>query len=449
MVTDWGRVVGFTPELYFRPKSLDDLKAFLTQQLLHPVTGKSLRFLGGLHSCSEIFESDVVVDTSGLPLEFEVTQLPGGGNLVVASAFMHAHDFLARAAGHNLSLTALGGTDAQTLAGLISTNTAGATIHTSVYETVAWVEYLTVAPDGQSIILQTTASTDADFQATICSLGLLGFLTRVGFNLVEQTYYVGTFQVRPLDEILGDVAKTCADHEFWRIEWIPNDEKSGLFWNAQPFAGPRDPNGDYPVDGSEKILELILKIDEGLFKNGPFLNLPLQAAYGLIAANYGTTTATGPMRYIIPCDRLAPMRVAMAEWSFNPADLTRLMATCRTYFAANKWPNLPIEIECTRTDSYMMSAWNWPGLPYIIKFNFQYLTDFLTDEDKQAMIDHLHGLWNALEAAGIPFKAHWGKINFLNPVTVGKSYDLAAFVPHIRSLFLNDSLRQRLLDTPA
>ena len=45
------------------------------------------------------------------------------------------------------------------------------------------------------------------------------------------------------------------------------------------------------------------------------------------------------------------------------------------------WPNLPIEIELTKTDDYHMSPWNWPELKgagnknYVVKFNFMYLTD--------------------------------------------------------------------------
>ena len=147
------------------------------------------------------------------------------------------------------------------------------------------------------------------------------------------------------------------------------------------------------------------------------------------------------MRNIIPCDRRAQLHCSMAEWSFDPKDLPRVMDTCRTYFAAHKWPNLPIEIECTRTDTYWMSAWNWPGLPYIVKLNFQYLTDFLSDAEKVAMIAHLKGLWDAFNQAGIPFKAHWGKINFLTPSVVASRYQLAPFLPSIKALVLNDYAR--------
>ena len=445
VVTDWANVVSFSPEMYFTPKTLDELQAFLSNFLADSRPGKSLRFLGGLHSASNIFESDTVIDTSRLPLEFSVSPRPGGGQSVVASAFMHAHDFLARAAQYNLSLTALGGTDAQTLAGLISTNTAGATIHHSVYETVDWVEYLTVSPDGKSIVMKRTTSADPAFAAVICSLGVMGFLTRVGFNLITQTFYQATVGIKKLDDVLGDVVKTSAEWNFWRIEWLPKSTTQGLFWGTNQISAPSDPNGDYPPDTTESYLKLAMHADEFMFKNGPFLNLPLELMYTVLADTYSTTTAEGPMRNMIPYDRLATLKVAMAEWSFRPSDLQQVMGICRTYFDAHEWPNLPTEIECTRTDSYMMSPWNWSGLPFIVKFNFQYLTDFLTPADKATMVDHLRGLWGALEAAGVPFKAHWGKLNFLTPETVAKKYDLAGLLPHIQPTFLNAYIRERLI----
>lgn len=430
-ITDWGLMVDYPTKSIFRPGSVDELSAILGILVANPANHGRIRVLGGQHSCSDIYASDIVIDTSGLPLEFTVN-----GNQVVASAWMHAHDFLSRAADHNLSLTALGGTDAQTLAGLISTNTAGATVHTSVYETVDWIEYL--APAASGMELRVVKKTDPLFQALVCSLGCLGVLTRVGFTLVPQRFFNGGFTLQQNSDILGNLQHTCDTHDFWRIEWLPKNDTQCLMWSAKAVAqAPAD--GDYPPDETEAQLLAIIK----QYDPTPFLNDALAQAYEKMIPGYHGLAATGPMRLIIPCDRLAQLRCAMAEWSFNPADLARVQDVCRNYFNANLFPNLAVEIECTRTDSYLMSAWNWPGLPYIIKFNFQYLTLFLDDAGKQAIINHLQGLWNALNDAKIPFKAHWGKINFLTPDDVATRYQWAAFKPHVHPAFVNPYLAKR------
>lgn len=438
-ISDWARMVNFSPSAYFRPGDFGELKSILTALVADQANFGRIRVIGGQHSCSEIFQSDIIIDTAALPLEFTVD-----GNHVVVSAWMHAHEFLFRASEHGLSLTALGGTDAQTLAGLISTNTAGATVHASVYELVDWIEYL--APVGAGLDLRRVCSTDPEFKALICSLGCMGFIARIGFTLVPQRFYRASFTLQSNADIRGDIAATNAAYDFWRIEWLPQNDTKCLLWSAKAVkSAPVD--GDYPPDSAEAFLERFIKKDDPDPAKGVFLTAALAQDYEQLARVYEPLIGTGPMRFMIPCDRRAGLRCAMAEWSFDPADLVRVQDVCRTYFNANKWPNLAVEIECTRTDDYMMSPWRWPGLPYIIKFNFQYLTLYLDDAGKAAINTHLNGLWNALDQAEIPFKAHWGKINFLTPADVAARYQLAEFKPHVHPAFVNPYLAARLGET--
>lgn len=447
-VQDWAAVVDFSPQAYHAPTNLDELHHILGGVLRQGICGGALRILGGMHSCSTIFESDFVIDTSRLPLEFTVAPKAAadGSVRVVASAFMHVHDFLARAAEHNLSLTSLGGTDAQTLAGLISTNTSGATIRYTVYETLAWVEYLTVAADGKTIKMRHVKRDDPEFPGMIASLGAIGMLTRVAFDLVPQRFFNAGMELRSLTEILGDLDATNAKYDFWRIEWLPANDDVGNFWWATRAPDNGDPNGDYPPDQVEGILRDVIQLDDRAFQGGPLLDPMLQGAYTMMIKAYQPVTASGPLRNMIPVDRLAPIKVAMAEWSFAPNDMMRVMDCCRTYFGANGYPNLSTEMQCARKDDHWMSPWNWPDVPqsYIFKFNFQYVTDSLSPDEKAQMVAHLKGLWDALVAAGIKFKAHWGKMNFLDAAYVAKNYQPKHFMPLVQPLFLNDYLRARL-----
>jgi len=397
-----------------------------------------------LHSCSEIFNGNLVIDASALPrtLEWDLDHIG-----VTASGNWHLHDFLHELSLFGKSLSATGGTDAQMLAGLISTNTAGATIRHSIYEMLDWVEFLSIVADGRSMELQTISRRSSDFNAAVCSLGLMGFITRVRFTTIDTPYYRVTQSVVPIDQVLRDPLRTSSLHDFWRIEWIP-DTDHGLLWTADPIA-EKDamPDGDYPADGTETILKYIGGFTDRFQHAGPFLNGTLWLAYEAMMLTFRKSTLTGPLRNMIPVDRFAPVRVAQAEWSFDPADVGAAVNICRDYFRKNKWPNAPVEIELTRTDEYLMSAWNWPGLPAIAKFNFQYLSDYMTPQDLDTAMTHLHGLWKAFETAGLKFKAHWGKINFLDTEFVSQQYQYDRFRPYIQPMFLNESLRARLLWT--
>ena len=207
--------------------------------------------------------------------------------------------------------------------------------------------------------------------------------------------------------------------------------------------------GDYPVDGSENILNFIFKMEAKFSGASPLLTSTDALVYGLLVKGYGDQKATGPLRNMLPVDRRAPLPVVMAEWAFNPKDLTNVLATVKAYFTTNGWPNIPLEIELTKTDFYFMSPWNWGAdgtnpPPYIVKFNFMYLVEFLDAAGKDQVTAHLEGLWNTLVAAGIKFKPHWGKQNFLTPDFVRTNYQLADFLPYVHSVFTNEYISSRI-----
>jgi FAD/FMN-containing dehydrogenase len=440
IIRDWAHIVAFQPKLYLRPQSLEELKRFLQAMHSGVLNFKSLRVLGGLHSCSDICAGEVIIDPEDLPKTIEFS--PDLSEVTV-SANWHFHEFLQALGEKGKTITATGGTDRQTLAGIISTNTAPATPYHTIYEQVNWIEYLSVDPVSGEVFERQVARTDPDFSALVCSLGAVGILTRVQFALVDQIYFETVQKVVKLKEMLGDIEKTSREYDFWRIDWIP-DSDEGVIWTARQvdFAPP---DGDYPFDQAQGVLEAVYNILDKFETAGPLLDNPMRLLYKVLALTYGEIVARGPLRNMLPVDRYSPLHVAMAEWSFNPADLELILERCKTYFETNGWPNLPIEIELTKTDSYYMSAWNWPGLDYILKLNFMYLTEIITTEqERELMVAHLKGLWTYLQQAGIPLKAHWGKLNFMDPDFVREHFQFDKFEPFIRPMFLNAYLKERL-----
>jgi FAD/FMN-containing dehydrogenase len=443
-IRDWASFVTFHPRVYFRPQDLDELKGFLSRVQQGIFKQGTLRVLGSLHSCSDICLSDVIVDMSDLPKTIDFST---DNTLVTTSANWRLHDFLLALSARGKSISATGGTDHQTLAGVISTNTAPATPWHTLYELLEWVEYIAIDEDSQAVVEKHVDRTDPAFPAVICSLGAIGILTRVQFRLIDEPYFDTVQRIVKLKEVLADLTLTSQKYEFWRIDWLP-DTDEGLLWAATriPIA---DPDGDYPTDRSENILKALFRTLERIESAGPLLDKTMGIVYAALASTYGVTKASGPLRNMLPVDRRTPLRMAMAEWSFNPADLNSLMERCKEYYRQRGWPNLPIEIELTKTDNYYMSAWNWPGLDYIVKFNFMYMTDFSeTGNGKAEVLLHLRGLWDHLVQSGIPFKAHWGKINFMNYQFVQDHYEYARFKPFIRSTFLNRYLTERLNPAP-
>jgi FAD/FMN-containing dehydrogenase len=439
---DWGQLISFTPGLVLRPTTIEELKATLEQVHRGDVGNGCLRVPGSLHSCSKIVVSDLILDTSALPKNIEFDPEDAG---VVVSANFTLHEFLAELGRRGKSVTATGGTDHQTLAGLISTGTAPASSRHALYDLLEWVDLVVVDPTSGHAVERRIARGDADFPAVVCSLGLLGVITHVRFRLVDELYFSVVQKIVHLDDVLADLDATSAKYDFWRVNWAPKSDKA-LLWAAT--AVPRvesEPDGDYPTDRSEHVLDVVFQVLDKLAGTGPLLTGPLQVVYDVMALTYKASYATGPLRNMLPVDRRAPMHVAMAEWSFRPDDVHRVLGECEEYFDTHGWPNIPTEIELTRVDGNLMSPWTWEGLSYIVKFNFMYLTEVCTESgEKEAIYAHLRGLWDHLEAAAVPFKAHWGKINFIDPEFVRRNHGIDAFRPLISSMFVNDYIEERI-----
>lgn len=406
--------------------------------------GGRVRVLGSLHSCSEIAVAERVIDPSGLPRSIELVD---GGAAVEATANVSLHEFLAELGRQGKSVSATGGTDHQTLAGLISTGTAPASSRHSLYELLEWVELVTVDAASGRAVERRIERGQPEFAAAICSLGLLGVLTRVRFRLVEELFFDVVMKVVELDEVLGDLDATAARYDFWRINWLQKSEKA-LLWAAT--AVPREqsvPDGDYSEEQSEQLLDKVFAVLDDLTDTGPLLSWPLEQVYNLLALTYDDEEFSGPLRNMLPVDRRAPLHVSMAEWSLRPTETHRVIGECERYFEQNGWPNIPTEIELTKVDGNLMSPWNWEGLEYVVKFNFMHMTEVCTEPgEKERIFAHLRGLWDHLVEAGIPFKAHWGKINFIDPEFVRANHGIDAFRPLISPVFFNRYLAERIGD---
>jgi D-arabinono-1,4-lactone oxidase len=212
-IQDWAHVVSFQPKLYFRPQSLDELKAFLQVMHSDPFTQRSLRVLGGLHSCSDICVNDVIVDIEDIPRTIEFN---ADNSVVTVSANWHFHEFLRVLGEKGKSISATGGTDRQTLAGIISTNTAPASPHHTIYELVNWIEYITVDEATGAVAEKRVDKAHPDFRAAVASLGAIGILTKVQFALVDEVYFETTLKIIKLKEVLGDIRKTSQTYDPFR-----------------------------------------------------------------------------------------------------------------------------------------------------------------------------------------------------------------------------------------
>ena len=225
---DWGELISFTPGTVLRPSSIAELKEILEKVHRGEIGGGRVRVPGSLHSCSEIAVGDTLVDVSSLPKSIE---LEDGDTAVTATANVSLHEFLAELDRHGKSVTATGGTDHQTLAGPdLDRDRAGQLPRRALREArVGRVRHRRrLRPGDRAAHLPRRRRTS---RRSICSLGLLGVITRVRFGLVDELYFDVTMKVVDLDEVLVDLDATSAKYDFWRVNWMQKSDKA-LLWAA-------------------------------------------------------------------------------------------------------------------------------------------------------------------------------------------------------------------------
>src|SRR4029453_17005898 len=122
-----------------------------------------------------------------------------------------------------------------------------------LYELLEWVEIVSVDPASGHALERRISRGDADFPAVVCSLGLLGVLTRVRFRLVDELYFDVVQKIVDLDDVLADLDATSAKYDFWRVNWAPKSDKALLWAATAVAAGDSKPDGDYSSDQAEHL----------------------------------------------------------------------------------------------------------------------------------------------------------------------------------------------------
>jgi len=460
---DWSKSLAMTPQEVYAPTSLKELHRLLE-------TNDHVSIVASGHSSSEIWRNGTVITLDEMqPREIRDVSTTGDFSRVEIPAWMTLREVLVLLGKQGRSLTATGGTDEQQIGGLIATNTAPATKERVIYESIEEIKYTTKEkPDN-------VANSTASLKALICNMGILGVVTSVTWKTIPDEGYRVIQRIKKVDELVelmahgqnfvnnedGDNTK---EYAFWRFDWIP-DRDFALLWAAREVNTVSDPNylpnGDYTADYKEPFSMHIYEfIAKGTAPKSPFLDKAMSAIFDAMERVYELETKQntfyGPLRNMLPVDRFSNENVycAMAEWAFHPKQIKEVVDLYRKYFSEHEWPNLPIEIEYVKSDGYYMSPWNSDSIgeaigeatEFLVKINTMWYIPSKAEGPgiRPQVENHAKGIWIVLKENNIPFKAHWGKINFTSPEDAIKLYDFDAFSPKIQQQFVNSYINTRL-----
>ena len=140
------------------------------------------------------------------------------------------------AAWHGLTMPNLGSINDQSIAGAIATATHGSSLkHGLMSESVKSIRI--VLGDGRAVKCSADENVDL-FRAALVSVGGLGILVEVEFQLQEHTNIEWTQTLKPLDWVLSEWDKNLwTRKEFTRVWWLPY-MKRAVVWSAEKTDKP-------------------------------------------------------------------------------------------------------------------------------------------------------------------------------------------------------------------
>lgn len=228
----WARTFHSRPELYIQPQSLQEIQKVVT---LARRMRRRVVTVGCAHSPSDL------TCTSAWMINLDdykrVLKVDPQRKTMTVEAGIRMHSLNLQAKEHGLTMPNLGSIDDQSLAGAISTATHGSSMnHGLLSDNVLSLRI--VLANGQAVRCSATQSPDL-FRAALVSLGALGIIVEIEFQMVQDSDIEWIQTIQPIDHVLSEWNNglwTSAD--FVRVWWIPYTKRA-VIWRANKTTKPR------------------------------------------------------------------------------------------------------------------------------------------------------------------------------------------------------------------
>ncbi|KAF1364388.1 D-arabinono-1,4-lactone oxidase [Lizonia empirigonia] len=221
----WARTFHARPELYIRPQSLQEIQKVVT---LARRMRRRVVTVGCGHSPSDLTcTSAWMVNLDNFN---DVITVDKERSTMTVQAGIRMHSLNEQAKEHGLTMPNLGSIDVQSLAGAIATATHGSSMqHGLLSDRVRSLRI--VLANGQAVRCSAMQSPDL-FRAALVSLGGLGIIVEIEFELVPHTDIEWTQTIRPIEDVLAEWDKGLwTTNEFVRVWWLPY-MKRAVVWRA-------------------------------------------------------------------------------------------------------------------------------------------------------------------------------------------------------------------------
>lgn len=231
----WARTFTSYPELYIQPETIEEVQKIV---LLARVARRRVVVVGSGHSPSHLTcTSAWMVNLDRLSQVLKVDKSPAyNGGRVLVQAGISLQKLNQEAEKHDLTIPNLGSINVQSIAGAIATATHGSSVrHGLLSQNVRSLRI--VLADGSAIWCARDNRPDL-YRAALVSLGALGIITEVEFQLAPSTNIEWEQRLVKLNHFLDTWDKGLwSQSEFVRCWWLPHMQRV-IVWKADKTQKP-------------------------------------------------------------------------------------------------------------------------------------------------------------------------------------------------------------------
>ncbi|KAJ8606046.1 hypothetical protein MRB53_041244 [Persea americana] len=348
----WAQTFISRPELYLQPRSLEELQKIVN---LARKCRRRLVVVGSAHSPSDLTcSSSWLINLDDYN---QVLKVDKNKKTLLVQAGIRLKDLNKEANKHGLTMPNLGSINDQSIAGAISTGTHGSSLqHGLLSESVRSIRILLA--NGQAVRCSASQNEDL-FRAALLSLGALGIIVEVEFEMADACNIEWEQTLAPLNQILDTWNTTLwTRKEYTRVWWMPY-MKRAIVWSAERTNAPERPPPSSWYGGS-----LGFHIYHNLLFVSNYLPFTLQwIEWFVFGMQYGfktgtTTSAIQPLQTGLLMDCLFSQFVN--EWAIpiskGPEALRRLSAWMHgekdsgiPFSAKGLYVHCPIEVRVSDT----------------------------------------------------------------------------------------------------
>ena len=230
----WAKTFQSRPELYIQPQSLEEIQKVVN---LARRCRRRLVVVGCGHSPSDLTcTSSWMVNLDDYSSVMKVDRQK---KMMVVGSGIRVRQMGTEALKYGLTIPNLGSIDAQSIAGAIATATHGSSLkHGILSENVRSLQI--VLSNGHAVRCSNSQNQDL-FRAALISLGALGIITEVEFQMIDNYNIEWEQKLVTLDDILTRWDTTLwTQKEFTRVWWMPY-MKRAIIWSAERTEQPVRP----------------------------------------------------------------------------------------------------------------------------------------------------------------------------------------------------------------